>query len=59
MVAYNMSEIKGFVLALNNSKSEFFVSIVTFLLTIFYSILIAVVVGLVLYFLIKFIKKTN
>jgi len=57
MVAYNMSEIKGFVLALNNSKSEFFVSIVTFLLTIFYSILIAVVVGLVLYFLLLKLKK--
>lgn len=58
MVAYNMSEYKEFIGSIKNDKfGDWFVMVVTFLLTVIFDLVVAIVAGLILAFVIYLIRK--
>ena len=60
MVAYNMSEWRGFVKIVKSDKwYNSVVLILTFVLTIIFDLVVAIAVGLVLHYLIVLFKKVR
>ncbi len=56
-VSWNLLEVKSIVLSYDNSKIEFLVAFVTFLMTVFVSIMYAVAVGFMTYYLLNQMNK--
>lgn len=58
VVAYNMSEIKEFSSIIKNeAKTDSLVLLVTFLFTVVFDLVVAIVIGLALHYFIRLIKK--
>ncbi len=60
MVAYNMSEWRGFVhIFKTEPKPDFLIAVVTFVLTVIFDLVVAIAVGLALTFILYLVRKAK